>query len=516
MLGNCSYVQVLLPLRLEWEPWYRTEREVKRGTRVLVEFCHKTYTGVVSRVCARPGIEESQIQDVISFPELDPITEEELRLWQFTAGYYLCTIGEVFKAARGGREAKRKGKAPAEAIPKAKAQVPPKPVLLISDRQFRLDRYVQAIRETLREGHTALVLVPEIALASNTEARLLEEFPEELRVHHSSKTIAERRKVTEFLSDPSKPGVILGTRVSLFLPYRNLGLVIVDEEQDPNYKQNDPAPRYNARDLAIVLASIHKAGAILGSPCPSLESLYNAWSGKFSLDSSHAPRVTAEIIDIVAERRKHGMDGRFSYKLISEIQKTDGPIAIVRGWEPQEELRQSIDQLFPGKDIELLTPYEAQTRPKAYDLAAFIQADSIFPREDFRSDEKAIQSITRIAVCAKKTVVQTVKSEHPVYKALSSGEGIHEALMAERKAFSLPPYSKLISVKDSNILRLGATIRKLGLNTSITKPNPSQILVSIGRDSNFNSEKQRVAAAISDADAEFQRSGHPTVDVDPL
>ena len=121
--------------------------------------------------------------------------------------------------------------------------------------------------------------------------------------------------------------MVLGTRSSLFLPHNRLGLVIVDEEHDSSYKQDSPAPRYNGRDSAIMLAAIHGSNVILGSATPSLESLFNVKYGKFEavrLEKRFYSSEDAEIelIDTIAERKKNGMKGVFSLKLIKEIRNT--------------------------------------------------------------------------------------------------------------------------------------------------------------------------------------------------
>ena len=231
--------------------------------------------------------------------------------------------------------------------------------------------YLKLAQETLERGNNVLYLVPEIALSRQLEDRISETFPEELLVFHSGETMVRKRDVAAALRhcasakdineyvDASqntnakkdsasedtltiKPSsceaiektnhhgyVVLGTRSAIFLPHRDLGLVIVDEEHDTSYKQDSPAPRYNGRETAIMMAKIFGANVILGSATPSLESLYNCSVGRYGLVTLNkrfydAADSDIEIIDTIAERRKNGMIGSFSRKLIGHMGKCLG------------------------------------------------------------------------------------------------------------------------------------------------------------------------------------------------
>ena len=179
-------------------------------------------------------------------------------------------------------------------------------------------------------------MVPEIALSRQLEDRIRSHFPDELVVFHSGETLAKRAEAASFIK--AKPYLVLGTRSSIFLPHKDLGLVIVDEENDPSYKQDNPAPRYNGREAAIILAGLHGAFTILGSATPSLESLYNCSVGRFGLIELNTRYFQAEdsdveIIDTIAERKKNGMVGSFSRKLIDIIKNCldkGGQVALLR------------------------------------------------------------------------------------------------------------------------------------------------------------------------------------------
>ena len=477
------FIQVILPLRLEWEPFYyqeielsesagdasglfpvtsigsvteRDKEQVRVGDRVRVNFAGKEYVGVVSMADAGKQAEEMGIVDkvkpILGMAEgLEPVTKEEIELWRQIAEYYLCTVGEVYKAAypaqkvekevvqarqealKVEREEKNRTKIAdkikrleeraekkAELAAKArksesrerylaeKEMLEGEIGLLVreltsmvgelcrttgsvtgygdsvtyhqdeepiggsiietsegTEKEIRLSAaqeeayskikeifakgkpallhgvtgsgkteiYLKLAQETLAMGKNVLYLVPEIALSRQLEDRISETFPE-LLVFHSGETMSRKREVATVLRHAGEPAegkgyVVLGTRSAIFLPHKNLGLVIVDEEHDTSYKQDSPAPRYNGRETAIMMAKIFGANVILGSATPSLESLYNCSVGRYGLVTLNkrfydAADSDIEIIDTIAERRKNGMIGNFSRKLIEHIGKCLG------------------------------------------------------------------------------------------------------------------------------------------------------------------------------------------------
>lgn len=162
-----------------------------------------------------------------------------------------------------------------------------KPVTLLHGvtSSGKTEVYIRLIDKTLREGKQVLFLLPEIALTAQIINRLRKFFGNTVGVYHSRFNQNERAEVWRKTMDDGDDGyrVLLGARSALFLPFHNLGLVVVDEEHDSSYKQNDPAPRYNGRDSAIYLANTWHCKTVLGSATPSIESYYNAVSGKYSL-----------------------------------------------------------------------------------------------------------------------------------------------------------------------------------------------------------------------------------------
>ncbi len=188
--------------------------------------------------------------------------------------------------------------------------------------------YIKLINETLEQGKQVLYLLPEIALTTQIINRLRKFFGNKVGVYHSKYSENERVEIWNSVlnSSPNKTNyqVILGPRSALFLPYSNLGLVIVDEEHDYSYKQFDPAPRYNARDAAVYLASLHHARVLLGSATPSLESYFNTRIGKYKLvelskryGEIQLPEVM--VADIKKETRQKTMKSHFSSFLLEHV-----------------------------------------------------------------------------------------------------------------------------------------------------------------------------------------------------
>ncbi|MBN2485833.1 MAG: primosomal protein N' [Bacteroidales bacterium] len=213
--------------------------------------------------------------------------------------------------------------------------------------------YIHLIQEQLNAGRQVLYLLPEIALTSQIISRLRAVFGDSVGVYHSKFSDSERVEVWNNLIG-AKPHespaykIILGVRSSLFLPFENLGLIIVDEEHENTYKQHDPAPRYHARDAAIVLAGMHKAKVLLGTATPSLESYYNAKTGKYALVELKHRYLDINLPEVVVAntneaRRKRQMSSHFTPTLINEVQQAianNGQVILFqnrRGFSPYLE-----------------------------------------------------------------------------------------------------------------------------------------------------------------------------------
>lgn len=448
---------LLLPLKLDWLPLYSCEDTLRVGQRVEVVFSGKQYTAVV--MGAAPGDADAgcKINPITSLlPTVADITGEEFSLWKFIASYYLCTLGEVYGAAYpkykiASEKSKRKSAAaePATECPaKPESLRASKPILYES--LDRIPYYIQRVRAAVEEGFSALVLVPELEYTFILQDALNEEFKEKVQLYDSLITPAKKRKLAECLRKAEHPLVVVGTKSALFLPFRKLGVIIVDEEQDSSHKQIEPAPRYNARDVAVVLGSIHSAQVILGSFTPSLESLYNCKIGKYILVGGiTTPPCQVEIIDIPSEKRKRGMEGEYSKKLLLKLKKIpEGElVTIIRSYQKEEEVVDFFATRFPSLDPQILTPFAAKHIVRQSCLTAVLRSDALFDRDDFRADEKALQALRNFASHTRNLLVQCSESSHPVYAAISD-LSFEDALLSERLAFNMPPYTRLVDIKD--------------------------------------------------------------------
>ncbi len=185
--------------------------------------------------------------------------------------------------------------------------------------------YIQLIESYLKQGKQILYLLPEIALTTQLVSRLRSYFGNKVAVYHSKYSNNERVEVWRQVQEVSeKAQIVIGARSALFLPFSNLGFIIVDEEHEQTFKQQDPSPRYHARDAAIVLASYHKSKVLLGSATPSIETYFNVKSGKFGLAeiSERYGKVQLPEIGLVDLKDKYfrkQMTGHFSDTLIEEI-----------------------------------------------------------------------------------------------------------------------------------------------------------------------------------------------------
>ncbi|MEP7094556.1 MAG: primosomal protein N', partial [Flavobacterium sp.] len=185
--------------------------------------------------------------------------------------------------------------------------------------------YIKLIEEYLALGKQVLYLLPEIALTTQLVSRLRLHFGDKVAVFHSKYSNNERVEVwIQTLENADKAQIVIGARSALFLPFANLGLLIVDEEHEQTFKQTDPAPRYHARDSAIVLANFHKAKVLLGSATPSIETYFNTQTDKYGLvslseryNNVRMPEIV--LVDLKDKHFRKRMTGHFSDLLIEEI-----------------------------------------------------------------------------------------------------------------------------------------------------------------------------------------------------
>ena len=432
IVNKKNFIQVVLPLPLEWEPFYALPEGscAQVGDRVTVPFSGKELQAVVTSVGCHPSLDPAKIREIIRFErDIPSVTEGEIRLWRFISQYYMCTLGEVFLAAYPSsrrkdeqtaarlREALQARQLREEASSAKRAERLRQRISLRQEKlaaarkdsvKERLNAEIELLRtqlaaldtapapcpeeaptalgktssgegitlspaqqkaagkalkafsegrdvllegvtgsgktqvylyladKVLGSGKNVLYLAPEIAMGLQLSSRIGNAFPEYFHSYSSGASATARRAATELVS--SGRYLLLGTRSAIFLPHNNLGLIIIDEEHDSSYKQDSPAPRYNGRDCALVLARMAGCPVILGSATPSLESLYNCRTGKYehiTLNEKYygSGRSDLEIIDTVAERRKNGMRGSFSLKLIDAVNSAlscGGQVMIIR------------------------------------------------------------------------------------------------------------------------------------------------------------------------------------------
>jgi primosomal protein N' (replication factor Y) len=350
------------------------------GTRVLVPLMKKEVRGVVLREHTEP-IEETfkdKIRPISSVLDTAPmVSSEQLSLWQWMSSYYMCSLGDVMAAALPGGLDKRLTNPPkhrrallapyigpiesmhdlSQAQAKSAESIETfwrngKDIVLLHGvtSSGKTDIYIHLIEAQLRAGKNVLYLVPEIALTTQLTSRLQLVFGERLIVYHSRFTDAEREQrylqIVNHSSQATNNFVVLGARSAIFLPIPNLGLVIVDEEHDPSYKQAEPNPRYHARAAAIVLAKEHGAKVLLGTATPSIESYYLALKGVYGLvklterfGGLELPHIT--LIDLRRQYERKEMYGHFSDPLVERIRQclADNKQVILfqnrRGYAPQ-------------------------------------------------------------------------------------------------------------------------------------------------------------------------------------
>jgi len=234
------------------------------------------------------------------------------------------------------------------ALSTLKEQLKKKDILLLHGvtSSGKTEIYIKLIEEYIKEGKQVLYLLPEISLTTQIIQKLKGHFEDKISVYHSRYSLNERTEVWESVKkNKENSRLVIGARSSIFLPFNDLGLVIVDEEHEVSYKQQEPSPRYNARDSAIYLSKIFKNKVILGSATPSIESVYNAKKGKYGIieimdryGNIQMPFINT--IDMKVEP-KHDLTSIFSKKLVDQIEETvdDGKQVILfrnrRGYSPQ-------------------------------------------------------------------------------------------------------------------------------------------------------------------------------------
>lgn len=351
-------INVILPLAIADTYTYSVPDGMSipiAGTRILVPLGKKECVGIVDNTLPK---EEGHItlRPILGpLDEVPIVSEAQLNLWHWMAEYYMCPIGDVLAAAlpakaldktysltSSHKRIKRPDYTPTEPQPLAALNAPQQLALQQIRGQWlghevvllhgvtssgKTEIYTHLIDEMLRAGKNVLYLVPEIALTTQLTSRLAAHFGGQLVVYHSRITDAQRMEIYRSLTLPNgQPSLLLGARSAVFLPLSNLGLVIIDEEHEPSYKQQDPAPRYHARSVAIMAAHTEHAKVLLGTATPAVETYYNALQGKYGLvtlseryQGLALPAI--HLINLQQQYRRKEMYDHFSDPLVDKIRE---------------------------------------------------------------------------------------------------------------------------------------------------------------------------------------------------
>lgn len=549
MAAEATYINVIVPLKLSWEPFYvlSDEESVEVGDRVAVPFAGRRYIGVVSAVgSALPqGVPASSVKEIYSVhSELGRILPSEIGFWRSLADYYMCSVGEVYKAAYPSAKDETPSRRSSRAVP---VQTTPrlamsrgglsrtaadafsalssgKPLLLGGEGDESV--LIQMCRSV---SSSVLWLVPEMRFGKALQERMASVFGQDLVMWDGRMSPAKRRQALARVRS-GEPYIVLGTRSALLLPHNGLGLVIVQDEHEPSYKQASPAPRYNGRDAAVLLASLHKCPVVLQSNVPSLDSVYNVLKNKYVHLGGGAVTAygaadgtpTFGIIDTRAELRKNGMVGDVSRKMMEAA-----PTAF---YKPRRAMFPKMKDLAPqlkaafGENIFITDDLVENPLPPDTRVLGIFGIDSLLGRSDFRSDERALQTVCQaMGQCRgslRGVLLQTREPSHPVFACLSGGDVT--PLLEERRSFGYPPFTRIVDVvvRDSDPQRLARMSEKLlqrlsapGFGTMI--PMEGGVRALLPRDRFLTSRKATLASLIEDFEKIEKYVSHIHVDVDP-
>lgn len=560
------------------------ENKVRRGSRVVVPLGkNKIYTGVVLTLHSNTpqGVELKSIIEVLD--EQPAVNELQLRFWQWMASYYICPLGDVMKAALPGamkpkdeealKEKNKKRRsadahcAEAETSPLSTLSPVQQQAMESIEKSFseknvtllhgvtssgKTEIYIHLIHKCLQEGKQVLYLLPEIALTTQITERLRRVFGDKMGVYHSKFTEAQRLDIYKRQASACPYQLILGVRSGIFLPFSNLGLIIIDEEHEHSYKQQEPAPRYHARSAAIMLAHMAGAKTLLGTATPSFEVYHMARKERYGyVQLTHRHRdmqlPTVEVIDTKEAKRKKLMKGAFSPRLIEAMREALGKkeqIILFQnrrgfssfieckqcGWVPRcphcdvtltlhkktatltchycgytthipaqcpaceetaftdigvgtEKVEEQIAKLFEGAatlrmdldtaktrlqheriisdfahhKADILIGTQMVTKGLDFDnvsVVGILDADSMLNLPDFRSYERAFQTLSQVAGRAGRNrkpglvILQTRSADSDIIRHITNNDywQMFYEQMSERQLFNYPPFRRLINV----------------------------------------------------------------------
>ena len=335
-------VAVCLPLSRTFV--YKIGEPVEIGCRVVVPFRKRDREGFVVGV-RNEVLDDIEIHPITNIIDQSPLLRPEIfRLCRWISEYYVSPLGEVLKGALPPGISEKHLEKPAGAVGEALAPGRP-PLQLTSDQSTAFEAirnghgfqtlllhgvtgsgktevYMRAVEHFIAAGKSSLILIPEIALTPQLTDRFSQRFPRRIATLHSSLT--KRQRIDEWLRIyAGEASIVIGTRSAVFAPLENLGLIVVDEEHETTYKQEE-VPRYNARDTAVMRAKLARAVVVLGSATPSMESFHNAESGKYrqlSLTTRVEDRAVPDV-EIVNMREEYAAEGKqvvFSRRLLQAV-----------------------------------------------------------------------------------------------------------------------------------------------------------------------------------------------------
>lgn len=346
--ARARYCEVALPLPLQQTFSYAVPEELAEGLGpgcvVRVPFARRERVGVVTSLSDEPPRVSALKELRADLGEVYRLPESAMSLGNWVASYYACSLGEalaLFFPPRPGTSARKSPLDRTEAGAETPHELSKDQRAALSSVLAPLEKgeyesfllhgvtgsgktevYLHAIQRAIELGKSALVLLPEIALTPQTLSRLRARFPQKVAPYHSRLSHGERCAVWEAAASGSV-SVVVGARSSAFVPLKDLGLIVVDEEHDSSYKADD-RPRYHARDLALMRARLSKIPIILGSATPSLESYYNAQQGKhhrLALPSrmGEVDLPSVEIVDL--RRKEEGGEGPLGARLSAALEE---------------------------------------------------------------------------------------------------------------------------------------------------------------------------------------------------
>lgn len=500
---NMYFVECLLPLALEWIPTFSSEEKLEAGTMVNVLFSGRKYKAIVWNSDVEPKVSINKIKPIISTEkDFSKLSEKEKKFWEFLADYYLCSLNEVYRIAypsfrikgettainrltkmrqklqdldtklqerannkRANKEVTQRLQIERDTLFQKLQIINTKPIsnstasttLVSGSFNKRIVLYQEEIKKALELGGQVLVLCPDISFVN----RIRTQISFEAYINTYKTTDAQRYNIASSLRN-GESALVIGTKTSLFLAFSSLSLIIIDEEQDSLYKHNEFAPRFNARDAAVYLSKIHNSKVLLGSAVPSLESYNNHKEGKYALINLDNSRSNYEVVNILDQRQKHGMIGSFSAIVIKAIKDCSGSIVILRTWDKITDIQDFISSHFIQKDIQILTLNELKRSNKhSFSLLVVLSGDGLVNKDDFRSDEKALQISGMLCDFADKVIIQTA------VEARFDGSRSLDTLLKERNDFSFPPFTRLINIchkEDNSVIDRVLLQRNSSLN----------------------------------------------------